>query len=93
MAFVVASLLIVLRVYVLFCVRDTNVFPGALKFAHDTASIAIWNRKKLVIAIAAGVWVINLGFQIQSKIFHPLCCRRLGNPILMCDRIRSSAGE
>jgi len=44
LAFVSASLLIVLRI------------------------IAIWNRKKLVIAMATGVWVTNLGFQLQSLV-------------------------
>jgi len=29
-------------------------------------NIAIWNGKKLVIAITAGVWVVNIGFFIQS---------------------------
>jgi len=31
-------------------------------------TIAIWNKKKLVMAIAVGVWVINLGFQIQNLV-------------------------
>jgi hypothetical protein len=39
-------------------------------------SIAIWNGKKLVIAITAGVWVVNIGFFIQSKPLDPLSCTR-----------------
>ncbi|KAI9441047.1 hypothetical protein F5148DRAFT_1258649 [Russula earlei] len=41
-AFVCASLLIVLRI------------------------IAIWNKDKVVVAVATGVWVVNIGFLIQG---------------------------
>jgi hypothetical protein len=30
------------------------------------SSIALWNRKKIVIAIATGVWVINIAFLVQG---------------------------
>jgi hypothetical protein len=36
-----------------------------------TASIAIWNKKKIVIMIAAGVWGINVIFLIQGEPFPP----------------------
>jgi hypothetical protein len=36
------------------------------------ASIAIWNKNKFVIVIAAGIWVINLGFLIHGKHIHTL---------------------
>jgi hypothetical protein len=36
-----------------------------------SASLAIWNMKKLVIAIAAGAWVTGVIFQIQSKPLLP----------------------
>ena len=43
-----------------------------------TASIAIWNGKRFVIVIAAGVWVANVGFMIQCKPFHPVSCIQFG---------------
>jgi hypothetical protein len=36
-----------------------------------TASLAIWNMKKLVIAIATGTWGTGVIFQIQSKPLPP----------------------
>ena len=33
-----------------------------------TASLAIWDKKKIIIAIAGGAWGINLIFQIQGKL-------------------------
>ena len=33
-----------------------------------TASLAIWNKKKIIIAIAVGAWVINVIFEIQCKL-------------------------
>ena len=36
-----------------------------------TASIAIWNMKKIVIAIATGAWGTGFIFQIQSKPLPP----------------------
>ena len=36
-----------------------------------TASFAIWNMKKIVIAIATGAWVTGFIFQIQSKPLPP----------------------
>jgi hypothetical protein len=50
---------------------DTTIFPKQ-KSLMRSASIAIWNRKKFIIAIAGGVWVTNLGFHIQSKSFRCL---------------------
>jgi len=32
-----------------------------------TASLAIWNMKKIVIVIATGAWGAGVIFQIQSK--------------------------
>ena len=31
------------------------------------ASIAIWNRNKVAVALAMIVWLINLGFHVYSK--------------------------
>jgi hypothetical protein len=44
---------------------------------NGSASIAIWNRKKSIIVIAAGVWAANVGFLIHSKPLHPVCYRLL----------------
>ena len=33
----------------------------------EIASIAIWNRNKVVMAAAIGVWCVNLGFLIQGR--------------------------
>jgi hypothetical protein len=33
----------------------------------DIASIAIWNRNRVVVATAIGVWGINVVISIQSK--------------------------
>jgi len=41
------------------------------------ASIAIWNKNKVVILLAASVWGIHLGFLIQGKSPLPhLSCRQ-----------------
>jgi hypothetical protein len=58
-----ASLLIVLRMYVLLpdpIVEDNWALTGA-------ASLAIWNMNKIVIAIATSAWGTTIIFQIQSK--------------------------
>jgi hypothetical protein len=38
-----------------------------------TASLAIWNMKKLVTAIATGAWGTGVIFEIQSKPLPPYC--------------------
>jgi len=37
------------------------------------ASIAIWSKKKIVVAIATGVWMANVVSQIQGKALPPFC--------------------
>ena len=37
----------------------------------DTASLAIWNMKKIIIAIATSAWGAGFIFQIQSKPLPP----------------------
>ncbi len=61
----------------------------------DIVSIAIWNGNKFVMAVAAGVWLANVGFSIHSK---PLPKRSpllhmIGNLIQICDGIRCHAGK
>jgi hypothetical protein len=33
----------------------------------ELSSFAIWDRSKVVLAISAAIWVINLGFQLAGK--------------------------
>ncbi|KAI9453602.1 hypothetical protein F5148DRAFT_1289011 [Russula earlei] len=58
-----ASLLIVLRVYVAY-------LPVPNPALIEASSIAIWNRNKIVVAIATGVWAVNVAVIIQGK-SHP----------------------
>ena len=74
MAFAAASLLIVLRMYVLVRVSGNMSIVPRSKLLMGTTSIAIWNGNKLAIALASGVWVANLGFLAQSKTLHPVFC-------------------
>ena len=36
------------------------------------ARIAIWNRDRIVIMIAMGIWSVNIGFLIHSKSVLPV---------------------
>ena len=36
----------------------------------DTTSLAICNKNRIVVAIAAGTWVVNLMFTIQSELLR-----------------------
>ena len=51
--------------YVLFPWFDYLPLNSALT---GTASLAIWDRKKIIMAIAGGAWAINVIFQIQGKL-------------------------
>jgi hypothetical protein len=33
----------------------------------ELSSFAIWDRSKVIMAISAAIWVINLGFQLTGK--------------------------
>jgi hypothetical protein len=55
-----ASLLIVLRVYVV-----SIPFPSHVLI--EASSVAIWNKNKIVVAIAASLWVTHVAAMIQSK--------------------------
>lgn len=41
--------------------------PPQLRCLSRFFSIAIWNRNKVVVATAIGVWVIDVGFFLQGK--------------------------
>ena len=65
-----SSLLIVLRMYVLNNDPTEPVFPNQTLI--DVASIAIWNKNKIVGAIAFSIWVINAASFLQRKLLLPL---------------------
>jgi hypothetical protein len=60
-----ASLLIVLRTYVF--VYNSTQWQFSVIRLIDVASIAIWNRNKVVVALTFIVWGISIGFHLQSK--------------------------
>jgi hypothetical protein len=33
----------------------------------ELSSFAIWDKNKVIMAISAAIWVINLGFQLAGK--------------------------
>jgi hypothetical protein len=37
----------------------------------EAIRIAIWGRKKIIVAFATGVWAINIAFLIQGKPLPP----------------------
>ena len=43
----------------------------------DLSSFAIWNRKKVIVAFAATVWLVNVSLLLQGE--FPLCIRH-GEP-------------
>jgi len=66
---VASSLLIVLRMYVL-----NNDPTEPLSQNHtltDVASIAIWDKNKIVAATAFGIWGINAAFFLHRKLLLP----------------------
>ena len=72
-----SSLLIVLRAYVLI---NTSTVLNLSKLT-EAGSIAVWNRNRVVVALAISVWVVNAAFLLQSKslLLYPLGHREL-NP-------------
>jgi len=63
MTFSLASLLIVLRMYVF------RPFVSQSFSAHSLglSSIAVWQKNKFVMGLAIGVWLINASFLIEGK--------------------------
>ena len=41
----------------------------------ELSSFAIWDKSKVVMAISAAIWVINLGFQLISKLTSSILCK------------------
>ncbi|KAH9974546.1 hypothetical protein BGW80DRAFT_1559588 [Lactifluus volemus] len=65
-AIILASLLIMIRVYV-----SSVLLYWYLSFgrkADGSASIAIWNRDKFIMALAASIWGSNFGFLIHAVV-------------------------
>lgn len=58
-----ASLLIVLRV----CVPSHHL-PEQVVI--ETLRIAIWNKNKIVVVIAASLWITNVAVMIRGKSSH-----------------------
>jgi len=61
MALAASSLLIVLRMYVLTMTDSLEQTPTV------AISIAIWNRDRIMMTIAASMWVTNVSFLIQGE--------------------------
>ena len=61
MALAASSLLIVLRMYVLAMTDSLEQTPTV------AISIAIWNRDRIMMTIAASMWVTNVSFLIQGE--------------------------
>jgi hypothetical protein len=36
------------------------------------SSFAIWDKSKVIMAIPAAIWVINLGFKLSGKLTFPI---------------------
>jgi hypothetical protein len=68
MTFSLASLLIVLRTYVFRpFVPQTSSVGGAHSPGPGLYSIAVWQKNKLAIGLAIGVWLINASFLLEGK--------------------------
>ncbi len=48
------------------CFHATTLFPKYVLM--ELFSFAIWDRNKIILAISATVWLINLGFQLAGKL-------------------------
>ena len=79
-AFTAASFLVVLRMYVCFHTSEAaDISPEQQLMA--AASVAIWNKNKVISGIAIGLWLNNTAFCILCK-FLPLTLDGIRN--LMC---------
>ena len=77
--------------YVSFILNSGISFPNQALI--EAPSIAIWNRDKIVTAIAASVWFTNVAASIQGKYYPPSFDRPLGMPYEGECFIRYRAGE
>lgn len=59
----------------------------------EICSIAIWNRKKIIMAIAATLWLTNVVVSTRGKSFPFSSSRILGNAIQTRCFLRYRAGE
>src|SRR6266850_867810 len=55
--------------------RAKPLFSRGKNLLMGSTSIAIWNRKKSIVVIAAGIWAANVGLLIHSKPLHPVSYR------------------
>jgi hypothetical protein len=49
-----------------------RLFPKYVLMA--LSSFAIWDRSKVIMAISAAIWFINLGFQLEGKLTSSIPC-------------------
>jgi hypothetical protein len=40
----------------------------------ELSSFAIWDKSKVIMAISAAIWVINLVFQLAGKLISSIPC-------------------
>jgi hypothetical protein len=60
-----------------------------IRHSH-TPSLAIWDKKKIIVAIATGVWGINVIFLIQGNLCAPV---KVEKADLTCHGTRHCAGK
>lgn len=65
-AFAAATLLIVLRVYV----PDVDDQPPEAGHLRGLCRIGIWNKEKIIVLIAGGVWLVNLSLLIEGSYLY-----------------------
>ena len=58
----------------------------------EAIRIAIWDRKKIIVAFATFVWGVNIAFLIQGKSLLP-CFGVIKSPVQMWCGIRCYTGE
>ena len=54
--------------HVSFCLHESHVTTLFFEYVlTELYSYAIWDKSKIIMAISAAIWVINLGFQLAGK--------------------------
>ncbi len=79
--YALGSILIMLRmlVFILPWLHATTLFPKYVLM--ELSSFAIWDKNKAVMAISAGVWAINLIFQLIGQFTFSMPCESQRNVI------------
>ena len=58
-----------------------------------TTSLAIWNKKRIVVAIATGTWAVSVIFAIQSELLRLSFFVEVQESIQTCCGIRYRSGK